>query len=62
MCCQNTTFAINRRDTPEDQYENEEERRVMQGSETETARKLHQGVRFDHWGSTYPVSDPRFTK
>ena len=28
----------------------------------ETARKLRQGVRFDHWEKTYPVKDPRFTK
>ena len=53
---------MDRRDTPDDQYDNEEERRVIQGSETETARKLRQGVRFDHWGKTYPVKDPRFTK
>ena len=53
---------MDRRDTPDDQYDNEEERRVIQGSETETARKLRQGVRFDHWEKTYPVKDPRFTK
>ena len=50
-----------RRDTPDDQYENEEERRVIEGSETETARKLHQGVRYDHLGETYSVKDSRFT-
>ena len=51
-----------RRDTQNAQYDNEEERRVIEGSEAETARKLRQGVRFDHWGKTYPVKDPRFTK
>ncbi len=51
-----------RRDTPNALYNNEDERRVIEGSETETARKLHQGVRFDHMGKTYSVSDPRFTK
>lgn len=51
-----------RRDSFNAQYDNEEERRVIEGSEAETARKLRQGVRFDHWGKTYPVKDPRFTK
>ncbi len=51
-----------RRDTPDNQYDNEEERRVIEGSEAETARKLNQGVRYDHFGKTYPVGDPRFTK
>ena len=51
-----------RSDTQNAQYDNEEERRVIEGSEAETARKLRQGVRFDHWGKTYPVKDPRFTK
>ena len=51
-----------RRDPQNAQYDNEEERRVIEGSEAETARKLRQGVRFDHWGKTYPVKDPRFTK
>ena len=51
-----------RRMTYDEQYVNKEERRVIEGSETRTARKLHQGIRKDHLGSTYPVKDPRFTK
>ena len=46
----------------DDQYDNKEERRVIEGSETKTARKLHQGVRTNHDGKTYPVKDPRSTK
>ena len=44
------------------QYDNKEERRVIKGSETKTARKLHQGIRTDHKGKTYPVKDPRYIK
>lgn len=51
-----------RRMTYDEQYVNKEERRVIEGSETRTARKLHQGIRKDHIGYTYPVKDPRFTK
>lgn len=51
-----------KRMTYDEQYGNKEERRVIEGSETRTARKLHQGIRKDHHGSTYPVKDPRFTK
>ena len=51
-----------KRMTYDKQYGNKEERRVIEGSETRTARKLHQGIRKDHHGSTYPVKDPRFTK
>lgn len=51
-----------KRMTYDKQYGNKEERRVIEGSETRTARKLHQGIRKDHIGSTYPVKDPRFTK
>ncbi len=50
-----------RRETPDRQYGNKEERRVTTGSETRTARKLHQGVRTDHFGTVYPVEDPRYT-
>ena len=49
-----------RKDSPDKQYDNKEERRVITGSETKTAKKLHQGVRTDHKGKTYPVKDPRF--
>lgn len=34
----------------------------IEGSETETARTLHQGVRHDHYGTTYKVNDPRWIK
>ncbi len=46
----------------DNQYDNKEERRVIKGSETKTARKLHQGIRTDHKGDTYPVKDPRYIK
>lgn len=46
-----------RRDSFNDQYDNEEERRVIEGSETEPARKLHQGIRYDHYGTAYIVKD-----
>ena len=32
------------------------------GSETKTAKKLHQGIRTNHNGETYPVNDPKSTK
>ena len=51
-----------RRKKADSQYENAEERRVIEGSETKTAKKLHQGVRKDHYGTTYTVKDPRFIK
>lgn len=34
----------------------------IEGSETETARTLHQGVRHDHYGTTDKVNDPRWIK
>lgn len=51
----------NRKDIPANQYDNEEERRVITGSETDTARKLHQGIRYDHYGTTYKVNNPKYT-
>lgn len=36
-------------------------RRVITGSETDTARKLHQGIRYDHYGTTYKVNNPKYT-
>ncbi len=51
-----------RKDIKDSQYDNKEERRVVTGSETKTAKKLHQGVRTNHDGKTYPVKDPRYTK
>lgn len=50
-----------RKDIKDSQYDNKEERRVVTGSETKTAKKLHQGVRTNHDGKTYPVKDPRYT-
>ena len=46
----------------DNQYDNGEERRVITGSEAETARKLGQGIRYDHYGTAYLVKDPRFLK
>ena len=43
-------------------YDNKEERRVITGSETKTARKLRQGIRTNHSGETYMVTDPRVIK
>ena len=51
-----------RKEVKDSQYENREERRVITGNETKTAKKLHQGVRTNHSGRTYPVKDPRYTK
>ena len=51
-----------RSDTQNAQYDNEEERRVIEGSEAETARKLGQGIRYDHHGTAYIDKDPRFVK
>ena len=53
---------VDRKDIHDDQYDNKEERRVIEGSETKTAKKLHQGIRTNHNGETYPVNDPRSTK
>ena len=53
---------VDRANTPDDQFENKEERRVITGSESKTARKLNQGIRTNHKGKTYPVKDPRFTE
>ncbi len=50
-----------RRERNNDQYENEEERRVIHGSETKTARKHHEGFRYDHKGKTYETQDPTTT-
>lgn len=51
-----------RKDILDNQFDNKEERRVITGSETKTAKKLHQGVRTNHAGKIYQVKDPRFTK
>ena len=51
-----------RKELLDNQYDNKEERRVIKGSETKTAKKIHQGVRTNHKGTIYPVKDPRFTK
>ena len=51
-----------RKELLDNQYDNKEERRVIKGSETKTAKKIHQGVRTNHKGTIYLVKDPRFTK
>ncbi len=48
---------------PDSQYRNQEERRVIEGSEQDTALKLGriksgQVTRTNHQGTTFPVSDP----
>jgi hypothetical protein len=40
------------------QYDNNEERRVILGSETQAARFLGESVRHDHAGTTYRVTSP----
>ena len=44
--------------TPDDRYDNKEERRVIEGSETHAARTLGEALRHDHGGGTYRVSSP----
>ncbi len=39
-------------------YDNDEEARVIRGSERHAARVLGEGIRFDHRGSLYRVSTP----
>lgn len=51
-----------RKEVKDSQYENREERRVIIGNETKTAKKLNQDIRNNHGGKTYPVKDPRYTK
>lgn len=51
-----------RKERLDNQYDNGEQRRVITGSEAETARKLGQGIRYDHYGTAYIVKDPRFVK
>lgn len=41
-----------------DDYDNEEEKRVITGSEAKTASKKGEGVRNSHRGKLYPVSGP----
>ena len=43
-------------------YENGEEKRVIQGSESKTAKKHHEGVRYDHKGKTYDTEGRTTTK
>ena len=50
-----------RKEVKDSQYENREERRVIIGNEAKTAKKLHQGIRTNHGGKTFPVKDPRYT-
>lgn len=39
-------------------YDNDEERRVITGSERRAAHILGESVRYDHGGTTYRVADP----
>lgn len=43
---------------PDRAYDNAEERRVVLGSERHAAHTLHEGIRFDHGGTTYKVAGP----
>ena len=51
-----------RKEKQDERYDNREERRVITGSETDTARKLGESVRYDHGGTTYDVVEPTTTK
>ena len=44
--------------TPDPDYDNAEEKRVITGSETHAARTLGEGIRHDHGGTAYDVSSP----
>jgi RHS repeat-associated protein len=44
---------------PSNPYENEEERNVITGPETDIANELGEDTRNDHYGNTYKVDDPR---
>lgn len=46
------------RNTPDQRYDNAEERRVITGSETHAARTLGESARYDHDGTPYRVSSP----
>jgi len=43
-------------------YDTEEERRVINGSEVKTARLNKESVRYSHYGKTYDTTDPTSTK
>ena len=47
-----------RREVEDSQYENKEERRVITGSETKTAKANNESVRKDHKGTTYDTVSP----
>ncbi len=50
-----------RQDKTDTQYDNAEEKRVILGSERDTATKLGESTRNNHKGELYEVKDPRFT-
>uniref|UniRef100_A0AB33IXV5 RHS repeat-associated core domain-containing protein n=1 Tax=Prevotella sp. GTC17253 TaxID=3236793 RepID=A0AB33IXV5_9BACT len=50
-----------KREVRDSQYDNAEEKRVIRGSETKTARKLGESIRTNHRGTDYDVVDPRTT-
>lgn len=47
-----------RRETYNKQYHNDEEKRVIIGSERKTARKNNESIRYNHQGTTYDVEGP----
>ena len=51
-----------RRKMFDSQYKNKEEKRVIEGSETKTAKRLGESVRKDHCGKQYDVCSPISTK
>ncbi|MBQ9093748.1 MAG: hypothetical protein IJY03_07130 [Prevotella sp.] len=48
----------NRKDKYDEQYDSEEEKRVITGSERKTAKANKEAIRYDHYGETFDVSDP----
>mgnify|MGYP004624285775 CR=1 FL=1 len=49
---------VDRRNTMDEKYENKEERRVIIGSETQTAISNNEGTRNDHYGNSYETESP----
>lgn len=52
----------NRRVIPDAQYDDAEERRVIEGSERLTVKALNEGIRYDHKGDYYITTLPTSTK
>lgn len=53
---------VKRQNQNDNQYENAEEKRVITGSETRTAKKNHESVRQNHKGKAYETISPISTK